>query len=436
MLFLKVTKSVKGLTRKFGWLLAELVFVFLGMYGAFLLERMQDEENDILRKRQILQALVDEFENYESELGEASYTLNEAYCTPFFSKYANGKKPFPNPIPFGAMGSVNTGIWEAMLQSGGIEVLEVDLIQKVQGFFKKLQDLLDLYTRLERLSESMIMPEMDRDADFFYEKDGIALRDKYKWHVDMLYTINMFLGDLTTEAKSTKDLLISEFEKIKDKKLKPATPSSPKEKLNQGDSTIEPTVIDSNDTKVEEIVEDAKVEIEQDVQPPKISDLIGFAKILIENIKQFSTSFDQDFVMPFISSYSEGKRPVPSKFIMEESPFGGDMRELLEILLWLKETDELLADNQSFESLLELVDQSVQAEVILKNFNERSNSIDEDENLTSSNFYEGNSSEFNAKTKWYLDELFSVNLTLQSLKDNCNAVIIAVEQLKKDVNFE
>ena len=37
--------------------MAELVFVFLGMYGAFLLERMHDDDMDLLRKRQILQAL-------------------------------------------------------------------------------------------------------------------------------------------------------------------------------------------------------------------------------------------------------------------------------------------------------------------------------------------------------------------------------------------
>ena len=82
------------------------------------------------------------------------------------------------------MGSVNTGIWEAMLQSGGIEVLEVEVIQKVQVFFKKLQDLLDLYSRFERLTEQMILPEMDQDVDFFYQAEGPELRDKYKWYVN------------------------------------------------------------------------------------------------------------------------------------------------------------------------------------------------------------------------------------------------------------
>ena len=59
MIFLKLTRSAKTFFTRFGWLIAELVFVFLGLYGAFLLERMHDDEMDLMRKSQILQALTD-----------------------------------------------------------------------------------------------------------------------------------------------------------------------------------------------------------------------------------------------------------------------------------------------------------------------------------------------------------------------------------------
>jgi len=106
MFFLKITRSVRGFSKRFGWLIAELLFIFLGMYGAFLLERMHDEELDLLRKRQILHALIDEFKNYEEELSSASHSLDEGYGVPFFTAYSNGEKPFPRPIPFGGMGKV------------------------------------------------------------------------------------------------------------------------------------------------------------------------------------------------------------------------------------------------------------------------------------------------------------------------------------------
>jgi hypothetical protein len=205
--FLKLTRSAKTFFTRFGWLVAELVFIFLGLYGAFLLERHNDDKNDIIRKRQILQALVDEFDGYSREFAEASATIDENYAEPFLSAYAGQEKPFPTPIPFGGLSSVNTGIWEAMLQSGGIDVLEVEDIQRVQGFFKKLQDFLDLFSRFERLNSSFILPEMDRNASFFYESDSPQLRTKYGWYVNQLFSIGTTLRELSSESLETLEFL-------------------------------------------------------------------------------------------------------------------------------------------------------------------------------------------------------------------------------------
>ena len=440
MLFLKVTRSVKGFSKRFGWLLAELVFVFLGMYGAFLLERMQDEEIDLLRKRQILQALVDEFENYETELGNASYSLHENYCVPFFTKYSSGEKPFPDPIPFGAMGSVNTGIWEAMLQSGGIEVLEVELIQRVQGFFKKLQDLLDIYTRLERLSERMIMPEMDRDAEYFYEADGIELRDKYKWHVNMLYTIDLFLSDLSKEAVTTKNLLLAEFAKIKDEDSLEEIIEKKSEEVDDvipdpEENSPPPDSIDSNidDTAYEESEQVAEEEAEAEL--PNLSDIIGFSRILIENVDQFAASFENEFAMPFLLEYSEGQQPVPLVFAKDEFIFGGNMEELQGILLWVKESDVTMGSNPSFDALINLVGQCVQAENRLSQFTEKSQALIEQFSGDGNSFYEGNSTTLGSDSAWYIDELFSVNFEIQGLKKISQEIIGSVEELEKQVNL-
>jgi hypothetical protein len=210
MVFLKLTKSAKTLITRFGWLFAELIFIFLGLYGAFLLERIHDDKMDLLRKHQIIEALVGEFEGYEQELGTAYETLSDSYATPFFSKYASGEKPFPNQIQYGSIARVNTGIWEALLQSG-IEVLEIELIQKIQTFFKKLQDFLDLFARFENLNTTYIIPEADRNASYFYETEGIELRDKYKWYANQLFDISTNLGELAVEAVNTHELLKSKL---------------------------------------------------------------------------------------------------------------------------------------------------------------------------------------------------------------------------------
>ena len=214
MFFLKLTRSAKTFFSRFGWLGSELVFIFLGLYGAFLLERHNDDKNDIIRKRQILQALVDEFDGYSREFAEASATIDENYAEPFLSAYAGQEKPFPTPIPFGGLSSVNTGIWEAMLQSGGIDVLEVEDIQRVQGFFKKMQDFLDLFSRFETLTTAFIMPEMDQNASFFYEEESPQLRSQYGWYVNQLFALGTTLRELSEESAATHEFLKSQLEKM------------------------------------------------------------------------------------------------------------------------------------------------------------------------------------------------------------------------------
>ena len=206
MMFLKLTRSAKGLLTRSGWLIAELVFVFLGLYGAFLLERMHDNDLDLLRKRQILDALVGEFRSYNDELSKASVGLDEGYAQPFFQEYAGGAMPYPRPIPYGGIASVNTGIWEALLQSG-IEVLEIDMIQRIQAFFKQLQDFLDLFTRFEGLCSTMILPESEQNASFFYEENTPQLRNKYKWYANQLFDLGTNLRSLSEEAAATQAVL-------------------------------------------------------------------------------------------------------------------------------------------------------------------------------------------------------------------------------------
>ena len=98
--------------------------------------------------------------------------------------------------------------------------MEVELIQQVQVFFKKLQDFLDLYTRFERLTESMILTRDGSRYIFFYEPEGPELRDKYKWYVNQLFQIGMSLRDLSEKAGNTKEVLLTEYDKIRIKKRK------------------------------------------------------------------------------------------------------------------------------------------------------------------------------------------------------------------------
>jgi hypothetical protein len=414
MLFLKVTKSVKSFAGRFGWLIAELVFVFMGLYGAFLLERMHDEDMDLLRKRQILQALIDEFENYESELGSSSKSMDEAYGSPFFSAYGAGERPFPKPIPYGGMGSVNTGIWEAMLQSGGIEVLEVEDIQKVQMFFKKIQDLLDLYSRFERLSESMILPEMDQEVGFFYQKEGSELRDKYKWYVNSLFTIGLSLRDLSAQASETKEVLLAELERIKI----PTEQEAKKEPLRKQEKTrtkpVKPTV---NEIVPEPSV--AKDQTSNGLTPDERIQVLEFLgkqfQRLGEHLGQIKLDFDHAHAIPFFNSYGEGENPLPYQMPSDllESIDPTPLSRMLanQGMIRSLSTEEI-------DSLGSILVKITETKSLHQEFYERCREeIPPPEDLNSTTFYSAGSTELRDGYLWFPNTLLSLGMALEDCQE-------------------
>jgi len=405
MFFLKITRSVRGFSKRFGWLIAELLFIFLGMYGAFLLERMHDEELDLLRKRQILHALIDEFKNYEEELSSASHSLDEGYGVPFFTAYSNGEKPFPRPIPFGGMGKVNTGIWEAMLQSGGIEVLEVEMIQKVQVFFKKLQDLLDLYSRFERLTENMILPEMDRSVAFFYQEKGSDLRDKYKWYVNSLFTVGMSLRELSVQASQTKGLLEQEFSQIeqKSKQENKVNSDAPNFLSSQSSSDIDDQCSSS------ELQVALKEGRDRDGNISHLMDqALEVLSVLNESLKVASTTFDEEFAVPFFTSYSEQAKPKPKpvKLKLLKEP-------LLERILLTQE--RLKKEISSENKILVFFDKCLDVNQIFNEFHNRT--LSECSHNLENLYYEENSTVLRSEFEWYPSQMFSIGSELHVLCD-------------------
>jgi hypothetical protein len=59
----------------------------------------------------------------------------------------------------------------------------------------------------------MILPERDQNATYFYQDEGIELRDKYKWYVNQLFKMGMSLRGLKDQAVETRDMLQDELHK-------------------------------------------------------------------------------------------------------------------------------------------------------------------------------------------------------------------------------
>ena len=318
------------------------------------------------------------------------------------------------------MGSVNTGIWEAMLQSGGIEVLEVEVIQKVQVFFKKLQDLLDLYSRFERLTEQMILPEMDQDVSFFYEKEGSELRDKYKWYVNSLFTIGMSLRTLSEQAATTKVVLLAEYEKVRQKE----------EKEKEIKQHIAPRRKQSHEPKQEPLLEGLSPE-DETVEGVPVSEELENARAeaveylayqcnaLAEFFETAKTGYDEAHAIPFFTSYSEGEQPLP--FSVSPDLLTGINTEPLAGLLNAEGVEDVLPADL-LNSLRQLLEKVSETEALHQDFTKRCKvEISPDHNV--SVFYDTEATELKENFQWFPNTLYTLGLALDDCHTETNSVL-------------
>lgn len=442
MIFLKLTRTAKTFFTRFGWLIAELVFVFLGLYGAFLLERANDDKNDLMRKRQILEALIDEFVEYESDLIGSRDKLDEGFAVSFFGAYASGEKPFPNPSPFGdgGLSRMNTGIWEAMLQSGGIEVLEVELIQEVQQFFKNHEKVILTFSSFDRRVELMIIPNQDENSSFFYEQEGIVLRNKYKWYVNQLFTIGMSLRELVELAGATKNLLQGELERTIALQNPQGSQSTKRYSGRKRAQQKQPKP-KKPETRELELKEELEVEIEEEAEEEipeeSTNDLARIRTQAVENLirqcqgvagffEDTKANYDEAHAIPFFNAYSEGTQPIPSSF--SDNMMEGINAQPLSKFLASPEIGEVLPPDL-LDSLGQLVGKIEETTGLNQHFIELSEAqISPLSDANKTVFYEADATQLREEFKWYPNLLYSMGLAL----DGCNKEALGIlEKLAK-----
>jgi hypothetical protein len=111
---------------------------------------------------------------------------------------------------------VHTHMWEAALQSGGLDLFDVPTIYQLSGFYNELNAGFEQLAQLRELSETLLIPNLGADADEFYDPGSGRLRPKYRWYREGLERLGhlaariTMLGDslavnLTVDAEQRED---------------------------------------------------------------------------------------------------------------------------------------------------------------------------------------------------------------------------------------
>jgi hypothetical protein len=187
------TTEKRSRLSQLGRWLAELILVFVGVYAAFWLNNYQQRQQEAKRHDQIL-ALLEQRLKADIESVKTGGAKVDRQVAEFERALNAGEMP---PVrPFNFSNDYNASDIATLLQSGGIELLDMKTITALREFESVIRGGLSRIAHFQSLSDALIVPNLDQDPSFFYDPATKKLRKRFEQYLDALQTVASFLHDL------------------------------------------------------------------------------------------------------------------------------------------------------------------------------------------------------------------------------------------------
>jgi hypothetical protein len=178
---------------RFGGWVAELLLVFVGVYAAFWLNNYQQHRQDAQRRDQIL-ASLERLLRDGIESGKINRAQEERQAAEFQRALDAGEMPPLRPFVFTT--DYSPGDFAALLQSGGIELLDVETLTALRNDESVIRWGLSRMAHYQKLSDELIVPNLDQDISFFYDPATNKLRKRFEMYPEALQATVKFAQDL------------------------------------------------------------------------------------------------------------------------------------------------------------------------------------------------------------------------------------------------
>jgi hypothetical protein len=200
---LRETRTSSSWRAHAGRLAVELVVVFIGLYAAFAVSEYQADREAEERREQLRLALVREIAEITANVKNGAAGMAETLVF-YDAQLENAGTPALHPLIEAI--DVRTHMWEATLASGGIDLFDVATVHDLSAFYNELNAGFAQIGQLRALSESILIPNLDRGTDEFYSAPG-QLRAKYAWYLSGLRNLHR----LAVRIAAMGDSLVGEL---------------------------------------------------------------------------------------------------------------------------------------------------------------------------------------------------------------------------------
>jgi hypothetical protein len=188
-----VINQKRSFLSRIGRWTVELFLVFMGVYAAFWLNNYQQRRLDAERHDRILASLEQELRR-GIESGKTVTAQEEQRAAEFRRAVEAGEMPPLRPFVFTT--DYSPGDIATMLQSGGVELLDVKTLSALRELESVIRWGLSDIQRYQKLSDELIVPNLDQDTSFFYDPASGKLRNRFEFYPQALGATVKFAHDL------------------------------------------------------------------------------------------------------------------------------------------------------------------------------------------------------------------------------------------------
>ena len=184
----------------------ELFVVFVGVSAAFALDDYRDARAQDQRRQAVYQALDRELSQMAETHGPAFHRQMTGQLAAWDRALDRGERPLPPTFKLPGAERPPTGVWDAAVATGSIELINPELFYELARFYNRANSVGVLYQRYSQGAQADIWPRMKDGPEAFWTADG-RLRPEILADVQRLRDFSERQGQLGGEAAQLRSKL-------------------------------------------------------------------------------------------------------------------------------------------------------------------------------------------------------------------------------------
>lgn len=180
-----MTKQRKGLTR----FIAELLIVFVGVYGAFELNRYQENKRETKIRERYFSSFNSELNKLSYDIGNVQKVIN-ATLSDFQTALDKGEKPVPKPVNI--VFEAPMLITKAGFNDDVFIQLDASLAASLSGGYDNVQLVIRQIDRFNQICDRQLI---SNSPISFYDRQG-NLKAEFYWYQNELIQLQKYMDNL------------------------------------------------------------------------------------------------------------------------------------------------------------------------------------------------------------------------------------------------